>query len=83
MKNPKKTFENSLPNIIERTDIKITVNSDILNSHLLSTIDYWLQLLTTLTGIAVIIIPLLGFRRAEYIPAGAVRVRRQVYCVGQ
>jgi len=30
-----------------------------------STIEYWLRLLATLTGIAVIIIPLLGFRRAE------------------
>jgi protein-S-isoprenylcysteine O-methyltransferase Ste14 len=32
---------------------------------LLSTIEPWLQLLTTLTGIAVILIPLLGFRRAQ------------------
>jgi protein-S-isoprenylcysteine O-methyltransferase Ste14 len=31
---------------------------------MLSTIEHWLQLLATLTGIAVILIPLLGFRRA-------------------
>jgi protein-S-isoprenylcysteine O-methyltransferase Ste14 len=31
---------------------------------MLSTIEHWLQLLTTLTGMAVILIPLLGFRRA-------------------
>ena len=35
-----------------------------MNSRLLSIIDYWLQFLTTLTGLAAIIIPLLGFRRA-------------------
>jgi protein-S-isoprenylcysteine O-methyltransferase Ste14 len=32
---------------------------------MLPTIEHWLKLLTTLTGIAVILIPLLGFRRAQ------------------
>jgi protein-S-isoprenylcysteine O-methyltransferase Ste14 len=32
---------------------------------MLSTIEHWLQLLAILTGIAVILIPLLGFRRAD------------------
>jgi protein-S-isoprenylcysteine O-methyltransferase Ste14 len=34
-------------------------------NFMLFTSEYWLQLLTTLTGIAVILIPLLGFRRAQ------------------
>ena len=32
---------------------------------MLTTIEYWLQLLTVLTGITVILIPLLGFRREQ------------------
>jgi hypothetical protein len=45
-----------------------------LENIMLSTIERWLQLLTTLIGIVVIIISLLGFRRAGCEPVDGVWV---------